>query len=568
MAMACATRPFILDPGKHSESWSFMSHNKLPAIVTSRHCLLPRPKSATTTQLTKEDVKHVESFIAPQRPRLNSFFNGTIVENAAQDRLLKVIAPSASSSAILVRPNDHERQRRRASSQSNITDIPRRMSTGNQLKSVPEDVPVFSVNFQDYELHSPIGYGATATVTLATYRKNHQVAIKMVDMDLFEQCQIDELRREIQIMSLCRHENVLPVHRSFMHDSKLCIVTPVMTAGSCHDVLRRYRKGLEEPIIACIIRQAVRGLCYLHRNNLVHRDIKAANLLINRETGNVRLADFGVSSSLLECESRRVRNSFVGTPAWMAPEIVDGSGYDHQVDIWSLAITALELAYGHAPNSKYSPIKVLISTLRDAPPILDPAQCCHDYSPMFAQFIRLCLNKDPRLRPTAAELMKHPFLTKAPPPAYIVSHIKTYTIMELQARSKEDFREKKKHFDMLFADPWEFPAAPQPNHKQRETGFYIQDPVSNIVDEHCPTSEAITPPSTPPPQCLSSSSSSQYDLSDNNSTITFRRKPRPMSENLSDRKGSMHIPTSDTDDERYHISRRGRFVITSEVAYR
>jgi serine/threonine protein kinase len=76
-----------------------------------------------------------------------------------------------------------------------------------------------------------LGYGATATVTLATYRKNHQVAIKMVDMDQFEQCQIDELRREIQIMSLCRHENVLPVHRSFMHDSKLCIVTPVMTAG-------------------------------------------------------------------------------------------------------------------------------------------------------------------------------------------------------------------------------------------------------------------------------------------------------------------------------------------------
>ncbi|CAM0142400.1 unnamed protein product [Umbelopsis sp. WA50703] len=568
MAMACATRPHILDPGKHSESWSYMSHNKLPAIVTSRHCLLPRPKSATTTQLTKEDVRHVESSKSAQRPRLNSFFNYSSVENAAQDRLLKVIAPSASSSAILVRSNDHDRQRRRASSQSNISDIPRRMSTGNQLKSVLEDVPVFSVNFQDYELHSPIGYGATATVTLATYRKNHQVAIKMVDMDQFEQCQIDELRREIQIMSLCRHENVLPVHRSFMHDSKLCIVTPVMTAGSCHDVLRRYRKGLEEPVIACIIRQAVRGLCYLHRNNLVHRDIKAANLLINRETGNVRLADFGVSSSLLECESRRVRNSFVGTPAWMAPEIVDGSGYDHQVDIWSLAITALELAYGHAPNSKYSPIKVLISTLRDAPPILDPAQCCHDYSPMFAQFIRLCLNKDPQLRPTAAELMKHPFLTKAPLPKYLVSHIETYTIKELQARSKEDFREKKKHFDMLFADPWEFPAPPQPSHQKRGSGFYIQEPIVNTVEGDYLTSVVLTPPSTPPPQCLSSSSSSQYDLSDNNSTITFRRKSRPMSENLSDRKGTIPMPNSDTDDERYHISRRGRFVITSEVAYR
>lgn len=157
MAMACTTRPHILDPGKHSESWSFMSHHKLPAIVTSKHCLLPRPKSATTTQLTKEEIKNVES---PKRSRVNSFFNYNAVEDAAQDRLLKFaggMVPSVSSSAILVRPNDHDRHRRRVSSQSNMTDVPRRMSTGNRLPSVSEDVPVFSVNFHDYELHSPIG---------------------------------------------------------------------------------------------------------------------------------------------------------------------------------------------------------------------------------------------------------------------------------------------------------------------------------------------------------------------------------------------------------------------------
>jgi hypothetical protein len=159
-AMACATRPHILDPGRHSESWSFMSHHKLPAIVTSRHCLLPRPKSATTTQITKEEIKHVESIKSPRRPRMNSFFNYNAVEDAAQDRLLKFagVVPSVSSSAILVRSNDHERQRRRVSSQSNITDGPRRMSTGNNhLPSMPENVPVFSVNIHDYELHSPIG---------------------------------------------------------------------------------------------------------------------------------------------------------------------------------------------------------------------------------------------------------------------------------------------------------------------------------------------------------------------------------------------------------------------------
>jgi hypothetical protein len=121
---------------------------------------------------------------------------------------------------------------------------------------------------------------------------------------------------------------------------------------------------------------------------------------------------------------------------------------------------------------------------------------------------------------------------------------------------------------MLFADPWEFPAPPQPSHQKRGSGFYIQEPIVNTVEGDYLTSVVLTPPSTPPPQCLSSSSSSQYDLSDNNSTITFRRKSRPMSENLSDRKGTIPMPNSDTDDERYHISRRGRFVITSEVAYR
>ncbi|KAG2176799.1 hypothetical protein INT44_007463 [Umbelopsis vinacea] len=532
-----------------------MSHHKLPAIVTSKHCLLPRPKSATTTQVTKEDIKHAES---PRRPRMNTFFSYYSAEEAAQDRLQKFagVTPSISSSAILVRPNDHDRHRRRVSSQTNL--IERRMSTGKPLTSVDEDdVPVFSVNFHDYELHSPIGYGATATVTLATYRKYYQVAIKMVDMDQFEQSQIDELRREIQIMSLCRHDNVLPIHRSFMHDSKLCIVTPVMTAGSCHDVLRKYRKGLAEPVIACIIKQALRGLCYLHRNNLIHRDVKAANLLINRETGNVRLADFGVSGSLLECESRRLRNSFVGTPAWMAPEIVDGNGYDHQVDIWSLAITALELAYGHAPNSKYSPMKVLISTLRDAPPILDPSQCSHEYTSCFAQFVQLCLNKDPLMRPSAFELMKHPFITKAPPPEYLVNNIRMYNIKELQARSKDEFREKKRHFDMMLLDPWEFPTT----LSSRPSEFYIHDKRDAMDDQSL---VAITPPSTPP----RSTSSTSSQLSDESFQYQ-RRRARPMSENLSDRKIHVHPGTDDTtDDERYHISRRGRFVITSEVAYR
>ncbi len=122
-------------------------------------------------------------------------------------------------------------------------------------------------------------------------------------------------------MSLSKHPNLLKVHGSFVQGPKLHIITPFLAAGSCLDIMKTaYPQGFEEVIVATILKQALQGLEYLHKNGLIHRDVKAGNLLV-AEDGTVQLADFGVSNSLMEAGDRKgVRKTFVGTPCWMAPE--------------------------------------------------------------------------------------------------------------------------------------------------------------------------------------------------------------------------------------------------------
>ncbi|KAH9618939.1 hypothetical protein KSS87_002526 [Heliosperma pusillum] len=282
----------------------------------------------------------------------------------------------------------------------------------------------YSVKSEDYKLLEEIGYGASATVFRAIYLPfNQVVAIKCLDLD---RCfsNLDDIRREAQTLSLIDHPNVVKAFCSFVVERNLWVIMPFMAEGSClHLMKTAYPDGIEEAAICSILKETLKALEYLHGHGHIHRDVKAGNILLHTN-GLVKIADFGVSACMFDNGDRqRSRNTFVGTPCWMAPEVLQpGSGYNFKADIWSFGITALELAHGHAPFSKYPPMKVLLMTIQNAPPGLDHVRD-KKFSKNFKEMVAMCLVKDQSKRPTAEKLLKHSFFKHAKPPEFSVKRL-------------------------------------------------------------------------------------------------------------------------------------------------
>ena len=228
---------------------------------------------------------------------------------------------------------------------------------------------------------------------------------RQVDLESSEE-DLSDILSELSVLSSCASPHVTKYRLAFLRRQTLWIVMEYLGGGSCADLLKPPPHCLSESHIAIICRELLLGLSYLHGEGKLHRDIKAANVLLGMD-GRVKLADFGVAAQLVGLKS--VRNTFVGTPFWMAPEVIQQEGHDAKADVWSLGITAMELANGEPPHANVHPMKVLFLIPKQSAPRLEGNQWSKD----FRDFVATCLTKDVDRRSSAKELLKHRFIRSA-----------------------------------------------------------------------------------------------------------------------------------------------------------
>lgn len=283
-----------------------------------------------------------------------------------------------------------------------------------------------------YRRDEIIGQGNFGVVYKGVNLENKQVvAIKVLDLDTAED-EILDIQQEISTLSKLSHSdgvNITKYYGSYLHGTNLWIIMELCIGGSVRTLLKAGR--IEEKYMSIIAREVSSALSYIHKEGVIHRDIKAANILITNE-GKVRLCDFGVAAQVTSNKIKR--STIVGTPYWMAPEVItEGATYNTKADIWSLGITMYEIATGNPPYSDQEAFRAIMLIPRQKPARLEGTS----YSPALKEFVAHCLDEHPDERPSADELGKMKFIK-------MTRNMPSSSLKEVVSRYMS-WRERNKH---------------------------------------------------------------------------------------------------------------------------